>query len=241
MAPWVPQARLPGSVIVTASSPSGSTVISQRSLRPLTCAAPLTSPFVTVNVAATSRARRRRLPIAMGTSVGTGIDPVDPCHGVSPRTRRTPSTLRAHRTPPFRDENAGIAQPRIDPATRSRLPGAGIGRCRRVRSDAGAAWASDTIRSGGFSVGCPAAAGNSTRAWSHVTSQTLEGHHARSTQRHGRRPAGSHPSTAGRPARGSGIDLLDLVTGIGDGVAVRGRGIAAVVIAVAGARGSRLP
>ena len=69
----------------------------------------------------------------------------------------------------------------------------------------------------------------------------LEGHHARSTQRHGRRPAGSHPSTAGRPARGSGIDLLDLVTGIGDGVAVRGRGIAAVVIAVAGARGSRLP
>ena len=49
MAPWVPQARLPDSVTVTASSPSGSTVISQRSLRPSTRLAYVTSPFVTVN------------------------------------------------------------------------------------------------------------------------------------------------------------------------------------------------
>ena len=49
MAPWLPQARLPGSVIVTASSPSGSTVISQRSLLPLTREAAVTSPFVAVN------------------------------------------------------------------------------------------------------------------------------------------------------------------------------------------------
>ena len=62
-------------------------------------------------------------------------------------------------------------------------------------------WASDTIRSGGFSVGRPAAAG-STGAWVTRDEPALERHHARSTQRHGRRSAGSHPSTAGRPARG---------------------------------------
>ena len=49
MAPCVPQVRLPGSVIITVSSPSGSTVISQRSLRPSTRDAPVTSPLVTVN------------------------------------------------------------------------------------------------------------------------------------------------------------------------------------------------
>ena len=142
--------------------------------------------------------------------------------------------------PPLRDENAGIAQPRIDPATRCEASrGQGIGRCRRARSDAGDAWASDTI--GFSSVGRPAAAGNSTRAWSHVTSQRWNGIMLG-------RPSGTAgvlPALTPRPLvvrhEGPGIDLLDLITGIGDGVAVRGRRIAAFVIAAAGARGSRLP
>ena len=49
MAPCVAQSRSPGSVIVTASFPSGSTVINQRSSRLLTRAAAVTSPLVTVN------------------------------------------------------------------------------------------------------------------------------------------------------------------------------------------------
>ena len=48
-APAVPQARPPGSVIVTASPESGSTVISHRSWRPSTRRACVTSPPVTVN------------------------------------------------------------------------------------------------------------------------------------------------------------------------------------------------
>lgn len=47
-APVAAQARLPGSVIVTASLPSGSMVILQRSFRPLTSLAPVTSPLVSL-------------------------------------------------------------------------------------------------------------------------------------------------------------------------------------------------
>ena len=47
-APVVAQARLPGSVIATASRESGSTVISHRSWRPSTRRALVTSPAVTV-------------------------------------------------------------------------------------------------------------------------------------------------------------------------------------------------
>ena len=47
-APAVPQARLPGSVTVTALREPGSTVISHRSWRPSTRRAPVTLPSVTV-------------------------------------------------------------------------------------------------------------------------------------------------------------------------------------------------
>ena len=47
-APVVPQARPPGSVMVTASRESGSTVISHRSWRPPTLRAREASPAVTV-------------------------------------------------------------------------------------------------------------------------------------------------------------------------------------------------
>ena len=56
IAPVVEQARLPGSVIVTASLPSGSTVIVHRSLRPSTRWARVTSPLVTVNESSRSTA-----------------------------------------------------------------------------------------------------------------------------------------------------------------------------------------
>ena len=49
MAPVVVQVRWPGSVTVTASLPSGSTVISQLSLCPSLRWARVTSPLVTVN------------------------------------------------------------------------------------------------------------------------------------------------------------------------------------------------
>ena len=55
-APVVPQSRFPGSVIETSPWPSGLTVISHRSLRPLTRRAPVTSPPVTVKPSSRSTA-----------------------------------------------------------------------------------------------------------------------------------------------------------------------------------------
>ena len=62
IAPETAHSRPPGSVIVTASSVSGATVISHRSLRPSTRRAPVTSPPDTVNES--SRIDRKPIPMS---------------------------------------------------------------------------------------------------------------------------------------------------------------------------------